>query len=385
MKRKLMLISPMLHQGGFERVCVTTARLLQPYFDVTIVIFNSANIAYDVTGLTIIDLELGVQKGRLKKLWQIFKRSRKVRALKKELQPDITYSFGPSANMVNAFSKNQGTKIWLGLRNYTDVEETLKIKLFAGKADLMICCSKRIEQELHNKFRFYKTATLYNLYDVEDIRRQALESEPELPWKEEGRYLVSMGRDDDMKGFWHMLKAFACIHRQLPDVRLIILGAGTFNEYRKLAADLGIGDAVHFAGMRKDPYSYLKKAEIYLLTSQNEGFPNALVEGMALGLAAVATDCMTGPREILLSEKETMKDSGCFWGEYGVLVPVMSNVKNLDASHISQEEKVFGDAVIKLLSEDKLLQQYQNAAADRAKIFTFETYIQKFMELAGSD
>lgn len=59
-KKKLMLISPMLHQGGFERVCITTARLLEPYFDIAIVIFDSADIAYDVEGLTIIDIQLGV-------------------------------------------------------------------------------------------------------------------------------------------------------------------------------------------------------------------------------------------------------------------------------------------------------------------------------------
>lgn len=53
--------------GGFERVCVTTARLMEPYFDVVIVIFNSANIAYDVEGLNIIDVHLGVQKGKVKK------------------------------------------------------------------------------------------------------------------------------------------------------------------------------------------------------------------------------------------------------------------------------------------------------------------------------
>ena len=47
-KRKLMLISPMLHQGGFERVCITTARLLEPYFNITVVIFDSSNICYDI-------------------------------------------------------------------------------------------------------------------------------------------------------------------------------------------------------------------------------------------------------------------------------------------------------------------------------------------------
>ena len=84
MKEKVMLIVPMLHQGGFERVCVTTARLLEPYYDVTIVLFNSANIAYDVEGLKLIDLQLGVQKGKLRKLFNMLKRSRRVKKLKKE-------------------------------------------------------------------------------------------------------------------------------------------------------------------------------------------------------------------------------------------------------------------------------------------------------------
>ena len=151
-KKKLMLISPMLHQGGFERVCITTARLMEPYFDVTIVIFNSANIAYDVEGLHIIDINMGVKKGKIKQLLHIVRRSRKVRQLKKEMQPDIAYSFGPTANLVNAFSKTGKEKVWLGLRNYTDVEETSKIRLFVKLAVLMICCSKDIEKVLKNKF-----------------------------------------------------------------------------------------------------------------------------------------------------------------------------------------------------------------------------------------
>lgn len=393
MKKKLMLISPMLHQGGFERVCVTTARLLAPYFDVTIVIFDSTNIAYDVTGLHIIDIKMGVKKGKWRKLMQLIKRSRRVRQLKARMQPDIAYSFGPTANMVNALSKVRGTKTWLGLRNYTDIEETVQIRWFIRRADLMVCCSKVIEEVLKKKFGFHNTVTLYNLYDVDTIRAQAAEGEPKLPWPEaEGKYLISMGRDDDQKGFWHMLKIFACVHRQRPEARLIILGAGTFVQYKKLAAGLGIADAVYFAGMRKDPYCYLKKASIYLLTSLNEGFPNALVEGMALGLAAVAADCMTGPREILLADcqqdnmaagKQSIDQrDGVIWGEYGVLLPAMSGVKNLNGDEISQEEEIFAQAVIQLLQDEDLLQQYQQAALKRAGNFTYESYIEQFLQLA---
>lgn len=391
MKKKLMLISPMLHQGGFERVCITTARLMEPYFDVTIVIFNSANIAYDVEGLHIIDIQMGVKKGTLQKIWNIVRRSARVRQLKKKMKPDIAYSFGPTANMVNAFSKTGKEKVWLGLRNYTDVEERLKIKLFTRRADLMVCCSQTIEKVLEEQFHFHKTATLYNLYDVKAIQEKAKQQEPEMPWGEKDekgrkiRCMVSMGRDDDMKGFWHMLKVFFLVHEKMPQVRLILMGAGSFDYYRKLAEDLNITDAIYFAGMQREPYQYLKKGEIYLLTSLNEGFPNALVEGMSLGLAAVSTNCMTGPAEILLEDGDASlleKQETVIYGEYGILVPVMSKERDLDAGHILAEERNMADIVLGLLEDDQKLEAYQNAAMERAQCFTYEKYVEKFLKLA---
>ncbi len=380
MKKKMMLLVPMLHQGGFERVCVTTARLLAPYYDVTIVVFNSANIAYDVTGLQILDIGIGVKKGKLAKILNIVKRTLKVRKLKKEMQPVVAYSFGPTANMVNAFSKTKTTKVWLGLRNYTDIEEKVKIRLFVRLADLIICCSKSIEEELQTRFHYDKTTTLYNLYDVDAIIKEAEEKEPELPWEDEGTYLVSMGRDADQKGFWHMLKVFARVREKVSGVRLIILGAGSFAEYRQLAEELGIADDVYFAGMQTEPYQYLKKGSVYLLTSSNEGFPNALVEGMALGLAAVSVDCKTGPGEILLAECRPAKES-VIWGEYGVLLPVLSARKDLDAAHITAEEEEMARVVIKLLSDRELLGKYQEAAKERAGIFTYNSYVEQMLAL----
>lgn len=406
-KRKLMLISPMLHQGGFERVCVTTARLLQPYFDVTIVIFDSANIAYDVEGLSIIDIQMGVRKGKLQKILNIIRRSRKVRKLKKEMQPEIAYSFGPTANMVNVFSRTGKEKVWLGLRNYTDVEEETKMRLLVKNADLIVCCSKDIEKSVKIKYKFNNTAVLYNLYDADTIRKEAAASDPSLPFAEELkeagslqqepgqlRYLISMGRDDPMKGFWHMIKAFKLVHDQIPEARLILMGAGTFQKYKTLAEQLKITDAIYFAGMRRDPYALLKYGEVYLLTSANEGFPNALVEAMTLSLAPVSTNCLTGPAEILIrngdtaslndqfAEKQKEKETSVIYGDYGIVVPEMQKEENLDPADITEEERNLADTVIGLLQDERLLQSYRQAAARRAGDFTYEKYLEQFLKLA---
>ena len=208
------------------------------------------------------------------------------------------------------------------------------------------------------------------------------------------RYLVSMGRDDPMKGFWHMIKAFKLVHDQIPEARLILMGAGTFQKYKTLAEQLKITDAIYFAGMRRDPYALLKYGEVYLLTSANEGFPNALVEAMTLSLAPVSTNCLTGPAEILVrngdtaslndqfTEKQKEKETPVIYGDYGIMVPEMQKEENLDPADITEEERNLADTVIRLLQDEKLLQSYRHTAARRAGDFTYEKYLEQFLKLA---
>ncbi len=399
-KKKLMLICPMLHQGGMEKVCVATARALTPYFDITIVIFNSADIAFDVEGLHIIDIKMGAKPGKLRKILNIVKRSVKVRGLKKQLKPDIAYSFGPTANMVNAFSKTGKEKVWLGLRSYEDVNESVKIRLFKPLADLMVCCSKEIERVLKVKYGFKKTTVLYNPYDVEKIREAAAGSKPVLPWDEtenpeDIRCFISMGREDDVKGFWHMLKAFSLVHDKNPQSRLILMGDGSFDEYKKLAAGLGIEGAVYFPGMQRNPYPYLGRAQIYLLASRVEGFPNALVEGMAVGLVPLSVNCLSGPAEILTDNEDAASLNAWFearratgeepirYGEYGILIPSLSPEKNLNPAEILEEERALAEVMLSLLADEKMAENYRKAGMQRAGIFTFTHYVEQILTMAG--
>ncbi len=137
--------------------------------------------------------------------------------------------------------------------------------------------------------------------------------------------------------------------------------------HNKEADDLGVADVVHFAGLQKNPYPYLKKGSLYLLTSYWEGFPNALVEAMAMGLPAVATDCMTGPAEI-------------FDGKYGVLVPNMGKEPDMDASHIAEEEKSTAARVISLLENEEEMARYSRLSVERAGVFSKEEYIRRIRE-----
>jgi glycosyltransferase involved in cell wall biosynthesis len=363
MKKKIMLIVPMLHQGGFERVCVATARLLEPFYDVYIVMFDSKDIAYDIKGLNVIDLHMGVKKDMAGKLLNVLKRSFAVSRMKKKLKIDIAYSFGPSANVVNVFSR-RSEQVWVGIRSYMDMENEGKIRLLCRLSDKILCCSKLIEEEIRTKYNCQKAITLYNPLDVEEIQKSASMQQPRLPWENAEHIIVSMGREDDVKGYWHLMKSFSLLQKDISDAKLMIIGDGDFEEYRSLAERLGISEHVYFPGMKKNPFPYLKVAKVYVLTSYNEGFPNALLEAMALEIPVIATDCMTGPREILQNS------------DYGVLIPNMSPEKNMDENVISGEEKRLYEEMKKLLSDMESFENYKKVAVRRSGDFSNKAYVE---------
>ncbi|MDE5717290.1 MAG: glycosyltransferase [Lachnospiraceae bacterium] len=367
--KKLLLIVPSLHQGGSEKVCAMTAVVLKPYFDVRIAIFDSRNIDFDVEDIPVTDLGLPSRPGKLAKVFNVFRRGYRLKRLKRKEQIDIAYSFGPTANLANVFAgrlfSGKGAKCWLGIMSYMDMDSSW-LGLFCKKADRLLCCSETLRGMIEKKYGCDHTYTLQGFFDIAQIRARAEEGEAHLPWQD-GRIIVSMGREDVVKGFWHLLKIFSLVHRELPDTRLLIIGKGEFAAYRKLADDLGIADAVCFAGLQKNPYPYLKRGTLYLLTSYWEGFPNALVEAMAMGLPAVATDCMTGPAEI-------------FDGKYGVLVPNMGKDPDMDASHIEEEEKNTAARVVSLLENAEEMAHYRKLSVERAGVFSKEEYIRKIRE-----
>lgn len=131
------------------------------------------------------------------------------------------------------------------------------------------------------------------------------------PWLQDGEpVVVGMGRFTHQKDFPTLLRAFARLCGHTP-ARLVLLGEGAGRDVcARLAQDLGIGERVLLPGFAVNPYAWLARARMFVLSSRWEGSPNALGEALALGVPCVATDCLSGPRELLAH------------GRYGPLVPV---------------------------------------------------------------
>lgn len=356
----------MLHQGGFERVCIETARVLGDRYNVTIVIFSDKDIHYDVSGLKVINLDVPSEDGKLNKIKNVFRRVIKLRKLKEELQADLTYSFGSSANFVNAICRGRGKTV-TGLRSSIDVEAVREIKLFIRRSDAVLSCSKDIVRILDRDYGYHGGRFIYNPLSAGLVREKAKGEIDDFPFEEErpyGEIFISVGREDYSKSFWHLLKAFSRIEKKHPHARLVIVGDGDWSNLQGLAKDLGIQDKVAFTGVRKNLFPYVGRSHIYVLSSNHEGFPNALLEGMAAGLPLIATDCKTGPREIVLSQPEYEKlikeipdgssTKETILGTYGILVPDMSANPDYDASNLPDEELPLAAAMEKMLEDGEL-------------------------------
>lgn len=121
------------------------------------------------------------------------------------------------------------------------------------------------------------------------------------PWLRPGQppVVMGVGRLNPQKDFGTLLRAFAALRRGR-EARLIVLGEGEERDaLARLAAELGVANDVDMPGFVENPYAHMSKAALFVLSSRFEGLPTVLVEAMACGTPVVATDCPSGPREIL--------------------------------------------------------------------------------------
>lgn len=155
-----------------------------------------------------------------------------------------------------------------------------------------------------------KIRVIYNPVVTPDVQVQAA-APCEHDWLRTAGppVVLTAARLEPPKDVATLIRAFAELQRERP-IRLVILGQGPDRPaLEELAGTLGVAESVSFAGFTPNPFAYMSRASVFVLSSLCEGFGNVLVEAMACGLTPVASDCPSGPREILDD------------GRYGRLVP----------------------------------------------------------------
>jgi glycosyltransferase involved in cell wall biosynthesis len=179
---------------------------------------------------------------------------------------------------------------------------------------------------------------------------------PEHPWLNDGGppVLLAAGRLKPQKGFEDLIRAFGRLRGERP-VRLVVLGEGPErSNLQRLVEELGLAEDVSLPGFCADPFPAMRKAAVFVLPSKWEGFPNALVEAMSAGAAVVATDCPSGPMEILAG------------GQFGRLTPV-------------GDPEALASAIGETLDAPRDRQQ----VIARARCFTIEAASRQYLQVLG--
>lgn len=184
--------------------------------------------------------------------------------------------------------------------------------LYPG-ADAIIAVSDGVADNLRHAVEIQpeKIHAIANGVPLDRIDRLAAAPSPH-PWLDDRTcpVILAVGRLVKKKDYPTLLKAFARLRQKRP-ARLIILGDGRERPaIERLRTELGLEDDVALPGRVDNPFAYLARASLYVLCSTFEGMPSALIEALACGCPAVATDCPSGPSEILAG------------GRYGQLVPL---------------------------------------------------------------
>jgi glycosyltransferase involved in cell wall biosynthesis len=249
-------------------------------------------------------------------------------------QPDALISAAPSCNLAAIWAKRlSGASTTILVSEHTAPSKMLAkastwrvrhlpqvMRRAYQQADVIVAVSHGLGDDLA-RLTGIPRARIRTIYDpVVGNGLLALAGQPVAhPWFAPGQpsVILSAGRLSAQKDFPTLLRAFARV-RQAREARLVILGAATEDaktEVRQgrllaIATSLGVAADVAFLGFVDNPYAYMARAELFVLSSAWEGFGVVLAEAMACGCPVVSTDCVSGPAEILDG------------GRYGPLVPV---------------------------------------------------------------
>ncbi len=353
---RIMILVSSLGFGGAERMASNISRFLPQNYERTILSFHSRR-DYLFRG-ELIDLAIpyAPDAGFIRKIRNLYLKFRGLRRAFRKVKPDIVLSFTEGPNIIALLGKLTGlnakfvvntqvtpSNVYKGL--YKHIYKFLISTLYCH-ADRVIALSKGVREELVNQFRVPVGLidVIYNSVDIGAVEAMLNEPVYEAPFNDGVPVVVNVGRLSAQKNQSLLIKAFRRVRDAVPS-RLAIIGVGKLEkELKALVNDLSLKDDVYFLGWQSNLFKYMKRATVFVLSSDYEGFANVIVEAMASGCPVVSTDCLSGPGEILDG------------GRFGILVPV-------------GDDQCLAEEILKILRNQEFRRRLSASGRVRAKEF----------------
>lgn len=362
-RTKIALFMPSLSGGGAERVFLWLAEgFIDAGYSCDLVVGNSSGSYRPDERVNLVDL--GARH-------VIFALPALARYLRRE-KPAILLSEQAHANLIAlwaAFFSGRKTRVVVTehtiLSMYARQSKSLREKLLPGlarrfypSADAVVAVSQGAADDLAKLIPLIsgRLRVIHNPLPIQYIQEEAAKP-VNHPWLENKTLpvVLAVGRLSPEKDFQTLIRAVGLAKKQ-QEMRLVILGEGSERErLEMLVHEAGLEGLVEFPSFVQNPFAFMKRADVFVLSSRFEGFSMVLVEAMACGAPVIATDCPSGPAEILQQ------------GRYGTLVKVG------DVERMAQ-------AILQVLKNPVDTQQ----SLERVKDYSVEKTLVQYLDLFHS-
>lgn len=399
MSSVLFIIST-LEGGGAERTLSNIVTHFPEDWHVDILLNNKLFVQYPYRG-NILSLDLPAyreNKTVLYLLSEIVRKTLYLRKIKKKNRYDACISFLPSSNIANALSGKKYGKTIVSIHSnivgdgggfVNKIFLFFFIKILYRRTDRIIAVSEEIVLEVKRKLKLTedRIRAIINGCDTAFIQeRMRIVPKKGTSGKicEEGQKIVlTVGRMVEEKGQWHLIRAFLEVVKQEPETKLLVVGDGRLKEYLTgLAGIYGLNEKILFLGYSDNPFWYYSVADIFVLPSLSEGYPNALAEAVCCGVPCIAADVHTGVREILAPGLDVLgeRTRDISEEEYGILVPVCSGKKYKGDEPLERAESKMAEAIVKLLRDNRKRTHYKQQSIQRGKDLDISRIVDRWMD-----
>ena len=316
-----------LEMGGAENLLVDIIMELSKYYEFSLLTkYKSNSYLYNKVKNKVDYYYLEdriTQRTLWSRLFSSIKKKMKFKQFEKKIDIVIDFLDGDFHKYIKKI-KNKRKIIWLHL-NYLDLVSKKRIQDKIYDYDkIIVICNEMKKQLLAKSIDIMKIHKIYNFVDFDRINLLLNEKNN---YKEiQGDYFLTVCRlNEEQKDVETLLKAFS---KYNGDERLIIIGDGPDRKkLEKLSTQLKIDKKVVFLGEINNPYVYMQHAKLFILSSKSEGFGLVLVEALYCGAKVISSNCLVGPKEILLD------------AEIGELFEVGNSVDLLRKINIALEKK----------------------------------------------
>ncbi|WP_311516627.1 glycosyltransferase family 4 protein [uncultured Anaerococcus sp.] len=286
-----------IHEGGAERVMVNLANDFVNRGDEIILITSfKDNWEYPYSD-KIKRYVLEENPASFSKIKRNINRVKELRKILKNERPDCLVSFMAEPNYrAIVASLGLDNKILISVRNDPEKEYSGIIERFLGKnllplADGCVFQTKEAQEWFPKKLQ-RKSKIIYNTVkdDFFNIQRNVEENT-----------VVTCGRLEEQKNHKMLIDAFELVVKKCKDAKLFIYGEGSLrNELQNIIDEKELSNNIKLCGNSKDIPGVLRSADVFVLSSDYEGMPNALMEALAAGVPSISTDCPCGGPRMLI-------------------------------------------------------------------------------------